>query len=246
MTNKIPTDDAYLRGIPTQTAQIKTGNDIDWKQPFDTATDAQNTIRRIVSFRHYAKTSQLLICQQIWAENYSSRINDITESIAEQTRDELNIWGKYLIRIDGGVEIPEDLREVYGKFFEEDDPVSVLLGMVTFTLLGLELLNDLDDENDPVFTSITDILTAEIINHQEEIIEPLKELLNEQTTEYRKSLIENLTEYLELANNTIRHQNTGFPLEQWDAEQRWKHVGNSVKQFYDDIGLTTDIVNFEK
>lgn len=247
----LPTDSLYEDGIPVELE--RTGSDytvstrsalaeqIDWQTPAATTEETRAVTRQVATIRHYGSTSQLLLCDQLWQQEHAAPVRSIIRTVARHTADEMTVWGKYLVRIDGGSTIPDKLHELYQSLFAEDDPVAVLLGMTTANMLARQGLRELRAEGDALFNAIATTLADDLASVSSDLVAPYRQVVNTRAAQERRALLATVAAYIDRAGAIARQDSIDFPAEAWDAEQRWQHVGEPVKQFYREIGVAHDI-----
>ena len=248
----LPTDDLYQHGIPVELNPTTSDTDIsdrpalkdkvNWDTPVDTADSTRKITGRVATLRHYRNASNLLLCDHLWQQDHDAPLPFIITEIAHQTVDEMTLWGKYMVRIDGGGTVPKEMKDLYHCLFTEDDPVTTLLGMITLNMMARRRFLELRDDGDALFNAIATTLADDMDTRFSRLIDPYQKVVGARSLAERETMLATIASYIDHAGSTVRHNHIDFPTVNGNEEQRWPLVGAPVKQFYSDIRLTDGIL----
>lgn len=249
-----PTDKLYEQGVPFDPERVVQGiklkdpsviaqQDVDWDQGIEQDDDAAYATASATSHYHYQKLSHLLLCDRILlnARNVPEPVQRVAKLLAQRNAQEIEAWSKYMQKAGGG-SICEEQREYYQLLFSQQDVLPVLLGMQTINLAADASYEELQEYADPVFQKLADGFAEENQEAYNEIRDAFQDAIQPLSMEDRMKLLQNVAQQVDLCQMIKQRRDKDIfePLNS-HAEDSLSLAGKKVKQFYNEIGLTTNI-----
>lgn len=237
-SSKTPTDQLYNKGVPIRVSR-KVDSSVDWMQRCDAPQEVQQAAKAAMTHYHYEDLSHLLLCQQIREQDNTSRFDDLTEAIAQHTKHKMGAWGKYMAQTEGGGKVSPELRDFYNMLYREQDPLSVILAITTLDKANHAVFQE--TRGDGLYQSVTGVITDTSEEQFPQLTDQLQPILMEKSVAERKGVMRKLAQYIDLVGMVVvRHDGTFQHLGS-SGEQVLYNIGDDVKRFYNDIGLTDGI-----
>lgn len=237
-----PTDQFYKKGVPFKRLQ-RNGyvlQDVDWEQRIDAGDTTRLGAKTGTAHFHYEHTSHALLCKQILSHNVDNKFEDAVRTVADDAMMQIGTWGEYMNRIGGGENLTPTLREYYTLLYREPDPVMKLLGALTIDAADVGVYRAFQTNGDDMFEKISGQFAEEATFQK--VKQPLKCHIMNLSEAERRQLIQKSAQYIDLIGMCVDDlEDTLFQPFGYSVEQGREATGNTVKKFYNDIGLTEGI-----
>lgn len=243
-TMRNPTDQLYQNGVPVKKLK-KRGyvlNDVDWEQRIESSEYNTLGAKTATSHFHYEHASHALLCKQILTHygGADDGLQQVARTVADDAMTQLGTWSQYMNRLGGGKQLTPTLREYYTLLYREPDPMVKLIGALTIDAADVGVYRAFHGGGDDMFDKIASRFASEATFRKAK--EPLKGHIANMSEAERHRLMQRSAQYIDLIGMCVDNlEDTLFLPFGYSAEQGREATGNTVKQFYNDIGLTEGI-----
>lgn len=173
--NLLPPDEMYENGIIAgeilESADWPTSvtDRIDWEQSVKLTDAERNACVIAAAHFHYANTAHFLVAGKVIHLRDTGpdplTAKKLAALLTLYKLEDMDVWGRYMSRIDGGHEISSPMQRYYNYLFNEDKVFSILLAMETLAVpVARTLYETLQDSGDALFQQ----LTTNLIRQKEE------------------------------------------------------------------------------
>ncbi len=249
-----PADHLYDEGIPLNTGRIIQHADItisspvkaeiDWEQDIIMDEATQFATMSAVSHYHYVKTSNVLLCDTILADETASEPERrAAQLLLKRNGEELQAWSKYVEQAEGCGPMGEEQREYYHVIWNQDGIIPTLLGVQHINLAADTSYKQFDN-TEPVFQQMTDAMLTRNEAVYPEVNAAFHDILHEKSRRERLTVLRQVAQQIDLMQLIVRRRSNTKVFNVLDTTDMKLAYGTgaTVKDFYRDIGLTNGLL----
>lgn len=245
--NRLPPDELYAEGVSIGTMADELDrptpitDGIDWDQSLDVTDDVERACGVAAVHFHYANTAHLVLCGKILYRKAGVSplmTKKLAATLCQYKLEDIDLWGRYLARVNGEFSTSPLMHEYYERLFAEDDLFSVLIAMETLGCPVARVLYDnMQTAGDPVFQQLTQKMAQQKQEEQELVTHHLRDIVGHLSPQDKQHAVTVADRYCSLAMQLLGVHSDTFTALGIDPDTIQRDVHQAINQFYRENGL---------
>ncbi len=215
--------------------------DVDWEQESTVPIHVQDALVSAATQFQYGNMSHLILCGNIVRNEYDQTTLDhqkLAIVLAAYRIEGIELWGRYIKKMQGGETVSDELQRYYQHLFSEDKALSLLVGMEVLSgPLTYMMYDALRGQGDPVFNELVTNLAEQKEHELDLVTEFLSPLIRSSGRDTQNTLSTTVDQYTDIAEQILSTNSQTMKALDMAPVVMQDQILSAITDFRDELGI---------